>query len=351
MTKTGIVTDPIYIEHKTGSYHPESPERLEVLYRMLEDGDISGKFQHIAPRKATREEIETVHKPSYFDRVAATAGLSHSSLDPDTQTSEKSFEAALFAAGGLLLGIDGLMDGSLNNVFAMVRPPGHHAEADRGMGFCLFNNAAIGAMYAIKKHSLKKILICDWDLHHGNGTQHSFWSDDRILYFSTHQFPYYPGTGSLREVGSGKGEGFTVNVPLNTGNGDAEYYKIFKKVLEPIANEYKPDLVIVSAGFDIYFKDPLGGMEVTPQGFAALTQVLMSIAEKSAGGKLLITLEGGYHLGGLSDGAKGVIKELMGEDATDPDITKKDIDDAFGRISNELIEAVISVQKDYWSCF
>jgi len=351
MTKTGIVADPIYIEHKTGKFHPESPERLEVLYKMLEDDDISGKFVSISPRKAAREEIELIHKPSYFNRVAATAGKSHSSLDPDTQTSEKSFEAALFAAGGLLLGIDNMIEGKLDNVLALVRPPGHHAEADRGMGFCLFNNAAIAALYAIKNHSIKRVLICDWDLHHGNGTQHSFWEDDRVLYFSTHQFPYYPGTGGLREVGGGKGEGFTVNVPLNIGNGDAEYYKIFKKVLEPIAEEYKPELVIVSAGFDIYFKDPLGGMQVTPQGFAALAQVLMSIAEKSAGGKLLITLEGGYHLGGLRDGAKSVINELMGKDSTDPDITKKDIDDAFGRISNEIIEAAVSVQKNYWKCF
>lgn len=351
MTKTGIVTDPIYIEHDTGRFHPESSERLVVLYKMLEDEDISGKFVQITPRKAARDEIELVHKPSYFDRVAATAGKSHSSLDPDTQTSEKSFEAALYAAGGLLLGIDDMFEGKLDNVLALVRPPGHHAEADRGMGFCLFNNAAIAALYAIKKYSLKRVLICDWDLHHGNGTQHSFWEDDRVLYFSTHQFPYYPGTGSLREVGGGKGEGFTVNVPLNIGNGDAEYYKVFKKVLEPIAEEYKPELVIVSAGFDIYFKDPLGGMQVTPQGFAALAQVLKSIAGKSAGGKLLITLEGGYHLGGLRDGTKCVIKEMMGKDSTDPDITKKEIDDVFGRISNEIIEAVISVQKNYWKCF
>lgn len=351
MAKTGIVADPIYIEHKTGYSHPESPERLEVLYKMLKDKDISGKFVPITPREATQEEIELIHKPSYFKKVADTAGLSHVSLDPDTQTSEKSFEAALFAVGGLLLGIDDMMDGKLDNVLALVRPPGHHAEANRSMGFCLFNNAAIAALYAIKKYSLKRVLVCDWDLHHGNGTQNSFWTDDRVLYFSTHQFPYYPGTGSLGEVGGDNGKGFTVNVPLNTGNGDAEYYKIFKKVLEPIANEYKPELVIVSAGFDIYFKDPLGGMSVTPEGFSALTQVLMSIAEKSAGGKLLITLEGGYHLGGLRDGAKNVIKQLMGEDTTDPDITKKDIDDAFGRSANEIIEAVISVQKEYWNCF
>ena len=350
MARTGIVKDPIYIEHKTGSYHPESPERLEVIYEMLEGGEMKEIFTPLSPRKATREEIELIHDPSYFDKVAATAGKSHSSLDPDTQTSEKSFEAALDAAGGLLLGIDKVMAGELDNVFALVRPPGHHAEHNRGMGFCLFNNVAIGALYAINNYDLDRILIVDWDLHHGNGTQHSFYADKRIVYFSTHQYPYYPGTGSFEEVGRGDGEGFTVNVPLNVGNGDGEYYRIFRQVLEPIADDYKPQLVLVSAGFDIYYKDPLGGMQVTPQGFAALTKVLMDIAERHSDKKLLITLEGGYHLGGLRDGVGDVIKQLSGMDATDPDLVSKDVD-SIGEGAKRPIEKTISVQKKYWDCF
>ena len=347
MAKTGIVKDPIYLEHKTGSYHPESPERLETVYEMLEGSDMAGSFEEIKPREATRQEIELVHEPRYFDRVAATAGREHSSLDPDTQTSEKSFEAALFAAGGLLLGIDKIMGGELDNVFALVRPPGHHAEYNRGMGFCLFNNIAIGALHAIENHSIERVLICDWDLHHGNGTQHSFYNDNRVLYFSTHQYPYYPGTGSFGEIGKDEGKGYTVNVPLNVGNGDAEYYKIFKKVLEPVADQYKPQLVLVSAGFDIYFKDPLGGMEVTPQGFAALASVLLAIAEKHSKGRLLITLEGGYHLGGLKDGVKGVLKQLMGEDKTDPDLVGAKLED-IGHRADPIIDMVASTHRDYW---
>jgi acetoin utilization deacetylase AcuC-like enzyme len=347
MAKTGIVKDPIYLEHKTGSYHPESPERLETIYEMLEGSDMAGSFEEIKPREATRQEIELVHEPKYFDRVAATAGREHSSLDPDTQTSEKSFEAALFAAGGCLLGIDKIMGGELNNVFALIRPPGHHAEYNRGMGFCLFNNVAICALHAIEKHSLERVLICDWDLHHGNGTQHSFYDDKRVLYFSTHQYPYYPGTGSFGEIGKGDGKGYTVNVPLNVGNGDAEYYKIFKNVLEPVADQYKPQLVLVSAGFDIYFKDPLGGMEVTPQGFAALASVLLSIAEKHSNGRLLITLEGGYHLGGLKDGVKGVVKQLMGEDMTDPDLVGAKLED-IGHRADPIIEMAASTHNDFW---
>jgi acetoin utilization deacetylase AcuC-like enzyme len=347
MAKTGIVKDPIYLEHKTGSYHPESPQRLEAIYEMLEGSDMAGSFEEVKPRKATKKEVELIHEPSYFERVAATAGRQHSSLDPDTQTSEKSFEAALFAAGGFLLGIDKVMSGDLDNVFALIRPPGHHAESNRGMGFCLFNNIAIGALHAIENHSIERVLICDWDLHHGNGTQHSFYNDKRVLYFSTHQYPYYPGTGSFGEIGKDDGKGYTVNVPLNVGNGDAEYYKIFKNVLEPVADQYKPQLVLVSAGFDIYFKDPLGGMEVTPQGFAALAKVLISIAEKHCDGRLLITLEGGYHLGGLKDGVKSVLKQLMGEDATDPDLIGEKIED-IGQRADPIIEMVVSTHKDFW---
>ena len=349
MVITGIVKDPIYIEHKTGQYHPESPRRLEVLYEMLEGDEVAGLFEILCPSKATREEVEYIHKPSYFDRVAATAGLSYSYLDPDTQTSEKSFDASLYAVGGIILGIDKIMNRELKNVFALVRPPGHHAEADRGMGFCLFNNIAIGAMYAIKKYSIDRILIVDWDLHHGNGTQHSFYSDDRVLYFSTHQFPYYPGTGDFPETGKGKGKGFTINVPLSVGNGDAEYCRIFQKVLEPVAEMYRPQLVLVSAGFDIYFKDPLGGMKVTPEGFAAFSQILQNIAERSADGKLLLTLEGGYHLGGLCDGVKAVIKQLAGEFKTGHLIAEKDIVE-IGQKADNTIEKTISVQKEFWNC-
>jgi len=350
VSATGIVKDPIYLEHKPGYLHWESPQRLEVLYEMLAETDMAGTFETIDPRKATREEIELIHEHRYFDYVAATAGKARFSLDSDTQTSELSFEAGLFAAGGLLVGIDKLMAGELSNVFALVRPPGHHAEAGQGMGFCLFNNVAIAAAYAIKKYKLSRILVVDWDLHHGNGTQHSFYRDRRVLYFSTHQYPYYPGTGAFGEVGEGEGKGFTVNIPLSMGHGDAEYYKIFRKVLQPIALEYKPDLVMVSAGFDTYYKDPLGGMEVTSAGYATMAQVILDIAEACSGNKLLITLEGGYNLGGLRDGVRSVIKQLTGVNAADQELLGRDLE-GIGRTADYTITRAIGIQKEYWKCF
>ncbi len=350
VSTTGIVQAPIFLEHKPGYLHWESPQRLEVLYEMLEEEDMAGTFEEIQPRKATREEIELVHEHRYYSYVASTAGKPHCSLDSDTQTSELSFEAALFAAGGLLDGVDKIMTGRMKNVFGLVRPPGHHAEAGQGMGFCLFNNVAIAAAYAIKFHKLSRILIVDWDLHHGNGTQHSFYRDRRVLYFSTHQYPFYPGTGAFGEVGEGEGKGFTVNIPLSMGNGDAEYYKIFKKVLAPIALEYKPELVMVSAGFDTYFKDPLGGMEVTSAGYAAMAQVILDIAAACADGKLLITLEGGYNLGGLRDGVRSVIKQLTGENVADPELLGSD-PDSIGKTADHTVTRAIGIQKDYWKCF
>ncbi len=312
MGKTGIVRDNRFMNHQPGAFHPESPERLEVTYAMLDEPDMSGNFHEVPVRRAKNEELLFIHSPEYVSMVAETEGKSYRSLDPDTATSPGSYEAALLAAGGLCQAISMVISGELDNAFALVRPPGHHAERGRGMGFCLFNNVAIGARYAQEFHSLKRIIVVDWDLHHGNGTQHSFEEDPSILYFSTHQYPYYPGTGAFQEKGIGKGEGFTVNVPLSVGHGDGEYVGIFEKILKPIAIEFKPELILVSAGFDIYENDPLGGMRVTPNGFAGLTRSIMEIANMCCGGKVVITLEGGYNLEGLRSSVKVVLKELAG---------------------------------------
>jgi acetoin utilization deacetylase AcuC-like enzyme len=278
---------------------------------MLEEKEMKGILEMVKPRAATRGELELVHTPKYVDLIASTAGKPHYRLDMDTSTCAKSYEAALFAVGGLLELIKTVMEGKLHNGFALVRPPGHHAERDRAMGFCLFNNVAIGAQYAIQNFSLQKVLIVDWDVHHGNGTQNAFYEDPRVLYFSTHRYgSFYPGTGGATEVGKGKGEGFNVNVPLSTGGSDSEYGIIFDKILRPIALEYQPQLILVSAGFDIHHDDPLGGMEVTEKGFARMTQILMEIAEATAQGKLAITLEGGYDVSGQSRSVKAVLKEL-----------------------------------------
>jgi acetoin utilization deacetylase AcuC-like enzyme len=266
----------------------------------------------------------------------------------DTSTCAKSYEAALWAAGGLLELIKAVMEKRLDNGFALVRPPGHHAERDRAMGFCLFNNVAIGARYALRKYSLQRILIVDWDVHHGNGTQNSFYEDPQVLYFSTHRYGFfYPGTGGAKEVGKGRGEGFNVNVPLSTGVGDAEYGNIFEKFLKPIALEYQPQLLLVSAGFDTHHDDPLGGMEVTEKGFARMTQVLMEIAELTAQEKLVITLEGGYDVHGESRSVKAVLKELLRASLFD----KKDLQENekahYPRIEKLLLQ-LKEIQKKYW---
>ena len=348
--KTGIVKDYRYLRHETGSYHPETPKRLEAMYEMIEAPDMKGKFIEIEPRHATHEEIGLIHQPSYMEKVAGTAGKAHTSLDPDTSTSPESYDVARLAVGGFCNAIDSVVKREVNNAFAFVRPPGHHAEANRAAGFCIFNNVAIGAMHAINNHNMKKILIVDWDLHHGNGTQHSFYEDPRILYFSTHQYPFYPGTGSVQEIGRGAGEGYTINVPLRSGPGDAEYLKIFTRVLRPVALEFKPDIVMLSVGFDIYYNDPLGGMKVTPDGFGKLTRALMDIADSCCGGKIVMTLEGGYHIAGITESAKVVLNEMCGEThVTDEELAKTERE-ANSSIDG-VIETVINQVKPFWPVF
>jgi acetoin utilization deacetylase AcuC-like enzyme len=311
MNLTGVVKDRRYLGHVMDPGHPESPDRLREIYEMLEEEEMRGRpLGKVKPRLATREEIEMVHSSAYVDLIASTAGKPSVRLDMDTSTCAKSYETALLAAGGLLELIKVVMQGKFNNGFAFVRPPGHHAERDKAMGFCLFNNVAIGAQYALKNFSLQKILIVDWDVHHGNGTQHSFYEDPRVLYFSTHRYRFYPGTGAATETGKGKGEGFNVNVPLPAGTGDAEYGIIFEKILKPIALEYEPQLILVSAGFDIHYNDPLGGMEVSEKGFARMTQIVMEIAEATTKGKVVLTLEGGYNVTAQRRSVKAVLEEL-----------------------------------------
>jgi len=348
MNRTGIVKDGRYLEHVMDPGHPESPERLRAIYQMLEEEEMKGRFEAVKPRAATREEIEMIHSPHYIDLIASTAGKPYFRLDGDTSTCAKSYEAALFAAGGLLELVRAIMEGKLDNGFAFVRPPGHHAERDRAMGFCLFNNVAIGAKYAIQNFSLQRILIVDWDVHHGNGTQNSFYEDPKVLYFSTHRFGFfYPGTGAATEVGKGSGKGFTVNVPLSTRCGDADYGNIFEKILKPIALEYQPQLVLVSAGFDIHYDDPLGGMEVTEQGFARMTQILTEIANATAQGKLAITLEGGYDVAGQRRSVKAVLKELARLSSPDKsDLLEKE--KAGTSRTERFILQLKEIQKQYW---
>ncbi len=345
MGKTGIVKDERYIDHRPGAGHPESPQRLEVIYEMLEGSDMKGQFQEVPVRRADMDELTLVHSLGYVETVESTEGKEFSRLDMDTTTSAGSYEAALLAAGGLCEAISMVITGDLDNAFALVRPPGHHAEMDRGMGFCLFNNVAVGARYAQEFHNLERVFIIDWDLHHGNGTQHSFEEDPSILYFSSHQYPYYPGTGGVDEVGRGEGEGFTVNVPLSMGYGDGEYSGIFEKVVKPVALEFDPDLILVSAGFDIYENDPLGGMSVTPKGFAGLTRSILEMARECCDGKVVFTLEGGYDLTGLRDSVKEVLKEMAGLSETNlKDMVSKADQGALGHAVNPVFQ----VHSQYW---
>ncbi len=345
MCKTGIVRDEKYLDHNAGPFHPESPKRLEAIYAMLDGDDMTGLFEGVPARPCDREDLLRVHSADYVDRVAATAGKGHTSLDPDTATSSGSYEAALFAAGGVCEAISRVISGGLDNAFALVRPPGHHAETGRAMGFCLFNNVAVGARYAQEIHGLKRILVVDWDLHHGNGTQHTFEADPSVLYFSTHQYPYYPGSGAHHQHGREKGAGYTVNVPLSTGHGDSDYMAIYERILKPVALEFKPELVLVSAGFDIHENDPLGGMRVTPCGFAGLTRTILDIADACCEGRMVVTLEGGYNIKGQTASVRAVIKEMAGVTETrapSPGLER----DAMG--VQTAVEKVHEVHGQFW---
>ena len=312
MGKTGLVYHPAYLEHDMGMGHPESPNRLRAIVQQLEQSGTMAQLTRIAPRMAEDEWIAKVHTAAYLASLKQHAPASgRVSLDPDTSMSPGSLTAAYLAVGGALAGVDAIMNREVEHVFCAVRPPGHHAEANRAMGFCLLNNVAIAARYAQKKHGLSRVLIVDWDVHHGNGTQHSFEDDPSVLFFSTHQFPHYPGTGRESEHGRGAGEGYTINVPMEAGEGDDEYRAVFQKVLVPAADEFKPELVIISAGFDAHKDDPLASMGLTEAGYADLTGIVAGIARRHAQGRILSSLEGGYNLTALAASVDAHVRGLL----------------------------------------
>ena len=312
MGKTGLVYHPAYLEHNMGAGHPESPHRLRAIMRQLEQSGTAARLTRITPREAEDEWITQIHRPSYLAMLKTHAPASgRVSLDPDTSISPGSLAAAYLAAGGALAAVDAIMSKQVDHVFCAVRPPGHHAEAGRAMGFCLFNNVAIAARYVQKQYGLTRVLIVDWDVHHGNGTQHSFEDDPSVLFFSTHQFPHYPGTGRESERGRGAGEGFTINVPMESGEGDEEYRAVFQKSLVPAADVFKPEFVIISAGFDAHKDDPLASMGLTEEGYADLTGIVAGIATRHAGGRMLASLEGGYHLTSLAASVDRHIQSLL----------------------------------------
>jgi acetoin utilization deacetylase AcuC-like enzyme len=312
MGKSGLIYDPRYLEHDMGAGHPESPGRLRAIMQRLEQSGLGAKLTKIEPRKAEDQWLRLVHEPGYLSeltRRAPTEG--HISLDADTAMSPGTLTAAYLAAGGTLAGVDAIMAGEVQHVFCAVRPPGHHAETDRAMGFCFFNNVAVAARYVQKRYGVKRVLIVDWDVHHGNGTQHSFESDPSVLFCSTHQYPHYPGTGRASERGSGVAEGFTINVPMAAGEGDEEYRAVFQKVLVPAADAFKPDFVIISAGFDAHRDDPLASMGLTEEGYADLTAMVVGVAKRHCHGRVLSSLEGGYHLPALAASVERHVRALV----------------------------------------
>ena len=310
--KVGYVYDPVYLKHDTG-YHPENARRLEAIMAYLEETGLTKQLISIKPRPAATRELAYVHQESYISRLQDAAVRGGGWLDADTVMSPDSYDAALYAAGGVIEATDAVISGKVNSAFALVRPPGHHATAMAAMGFCLFNNIAIAAHHAMKKHKIDKIAIIDFDVHHGNGTQEAFNSNPRVLYVSTHQSPHYPGTGSINETGSGDAAGTKVNIPLPSGSGDDQYRQVLEQIVVPVVRRFRPQLVTVSAGYDPHWKDRLAMMEVSVSGFAEMARFIKNLADELCDGKVVITLEGGYNLKAQAMSVKATFDVLLGK--------------------------------------
>jgi acetoin utilization deacetylase AcuC-like enzyme len=304
MKKVGYIYDPVYLKHDTGAGHPERPERVESIDTFL--SSLKEKLIEIKPRKATAQEIALVHDIYYPQEIMDLCSAGGTYLDPDTRCSIFSYEAATYAVGAGLEAVDRIKEGVVERVFANVRPPGHHAEYAKAMGFCIFNNIAIAARYA-QRQGFEKVFIIDFDAHHGNGTQKAFYEDNTVFYFSTHQYPFYPGTGSAEEKGIGKGFGFTYNVPLPAGTGDEDYEKIYSSILPELVENFRPDIIMVSAGYDLHQEDPLTHLNVTTKGIGVIVENIL----KSADVPFLFMLEGGYNLSALGESAKITVEKML----------------------------------------
>ena len=308
---TLLIYDDIFLKHDTGFGHPENALRLENTTRYLKENKLWEQLRIEKPRPASLEEIRLIHPLTYINAVKQIADTGGGWLDGDTVVSRSSYDAAIHAAGAPLTAIDLIMKGEEKNAFCLVRPPGHHATPARGMGFCLFNNAAIAAKYIQSKYRLEKILIIDWDVHHGNGTQDAFYSDPTVLYFSMHRFPFYPGSGRMEEDGQGKGKGFNINVPLSSDTISKKYIELFADVMEQRVTQFTPEFIIISAGFDTYKKDPVGGLNLEIKDFVILTEIVMKFAERHCNGWVVSCLEGGYNLSDLPLCIEAHLKALL----------------------------------------
>ena len=332
-----------FAEHQTPPGHPERPERAEVLDAVAARWRARG-VDVVEPRPATRQALARVHDEAHLRRIEATSGRAVA-LDPDTFTSPESHEIALLAAGAAIDAADRVLDGASTVAAALVRPPGHHAERDRAMGFCLYNNVAAAAAHA-RARGVERVAIMDYDVHHGNGTQHIFESDANVLYVSTHQYPYYPGTGDVTEVGTGAGVGATVNIPLEAGAVDEDYRLVFDEIVVPVMRQFRPQLIFVSAGFDAHVRDPLAGMRLSTPAFAAMTSALRAVADECAEGRLVLVTEGGYDLEALDASLDGSIASLTQAPRGAPEWPASGIASRRGRIAADAARQALA---SFWT--
>ena len=313
MAKTGFLYHPEFLKHQTGWQHPEKRQRLVTLIERLKQDRFWDRMIHLTPEPAPLNSLTAIHDPDYVERIRLTCE-SGTLFEPDDSTigSPGTYNAALMAAGAVLKAADSVMAGQIDNAFCAVRPPGHHAEKDRAMGFCFFNNVAIGARYLQRHHGVGKVAIIDWDVHHGNGTQQAFYDDPSVFYFSIHQYPLYPpNSGRAGEHGTGPGKGFTLNVPVAAGSTDTDYRRIFMENLRPAMARFQPDFILISAGFDGHARDPLGGVMLTEQGYGSLTRIVADIAGENCGKRLVSVLEGGYDIEALVTSTEAHLTSLL----------------------------------------
>jgi acetoin utilization deacetylase AcuC-like enzyme len=306
----GFLLDERYCLHNPGDRHPESPHRIIALKQMLDSGGFADRWNAVQPRSATISELQTVHSPEYIRHIELAAAHAPFHFDIDTVVSSDSYKTALLAAGGTLQCMDYLCLGTLRRVFAFIRPPGHHAERGHAQGFCLFNNVALAAAYARMNYRLERIAIVDTDVHHGNGTQAIFYNDPQTLYISSHQFPFYPGSGNFDEIGTGQGAGYTLNFPLPEGTGDSTFIPIYSKIISSVLHQFSPQLILVSAGFDGHFRDPLGGLALTAEGYGSAAASLINAADRECEGRICFVLEGGYSMQALQECAQATLIEM-----------------------------------------
>ena len=341
-----VVKDQRFARHLEGVFHLETSKRVLAFEAVMQHPSLAGKWGEVVPRPATPGEIAWVHSAEYIRQVEQTSGKALSSFDIDTQATAHSYDIALLAAGGVFSLLDKIQNGEAARGFAFVRPPGHHAERDRAMGFCIFNNVALGARYLQERYGLERIMIVDIDAHHGNGIQAAFYDSQEVFYVSMHQFPGFPGTGKLGDVGIGKGEGYTVNIPLGKGQGDRDFAHIVRHLVYPLAREYQPEILLVPCGFDLYLHDRLGGMRCTPDGYALITRLLIETAETVCNGRIAFIAEGGYSMKGIRECGLRIVQELCDVSTLNRKMSDKIKTANPAKISN--LKKVFEVQKKYW---